>query len=53
VIGRQNRLLDAMYLIVYLDFIAIKVRQSNSMVNKAIFLALGITLEGHKALLGM
>ena len=49
----QNRPLDAVYPIVYLDCIVTKVRQDNSVINKAIFLALGINLEGHKELLGM
>jgi putative transposase len=53
VVEWQNRPLDAMYPIVYLDCIVVKVKQNNSIVNKAVFLALGITLEGHKELLGM
>lgn len=53
VIAWQNRPLDAMYPIVYLDCIVVKVRQNNSIINKSVFLALGITLEGHKELLGM
>lgn len=35
------------------DCIVVKVRQDNSVANKAIFLALGINLEGHKELPGM
>jgi putative transposase len=53
VVEWQNRPLDAMYPIVYLDCIVVKVKQNNSILNKAVFLALGITLEGHKELLGM
>lgn len=53
VVEWQSRPLDAIYAIVYLDCIVIKVRQDNSVINKAIFLALGINLEGHKELLGM
>lgn len=53
VIDWQNRPLDAVYPIVYLDCIVTKVRQDNSVINKAIFLALGINLEGRKELLGM
>lgn len=45
--------LDAIYTIVYLDCIVLKVRQDNRVINKAVFLALGINLEGHKELLGM
>jgi len=53
VVDWQSRPLDAIYPIVYLDCIVVKVRQDNSVINKAIFLALGINLEGHKELLGM
>ncbi|MCE2004289.1 IS256 family transposase [Enterobacter asburiae] len=49
----QNRPLDAMYPIVYLDCIGVKVRQSGSVINKAVYLALGINTEGQKELLGM
>ncbi|ELW79809.1 transposase, mutator family [Acinetobacter sp. WC-743] len=53
VIEWQNRPLDNIYPIVYLDCIVVKVRQDNSVINKAVFLALGVNLEGHKELLGM
>lgn len=53
VIEWQNRELESLYPIVYLDCIVVKVRQDNRVINKAIFLALGINLEGHKELLGM
>lgn len=49
----QNRPLDAIYPIVYMDCIVVKVRHNGSVINKAIFLALGINLDGHKELLGM
>ncbi|WP_145476297.1 IS256 family transposase [Yersinia similis] len=49
----QNRPLDALYPIVYLDCIVVKVRQSGTVINKAVFLALGINTEGQKELLGM
>ncbi|VUT03427.1 IS256 family transposase [Klebsiella spallanzanii] len=49
----QNRQLDALYPIVYMDCIVVKVRQNGSVVNKAVFLALGINTEGQKELLGM
>ncbi|PHM39710.1 IS256 family transposase [Xenorhabdus miraniensis] len=53
VIEWQNRPLDAIYPIVYLDCIVLKVRQDNRVINKSVFLALGINIEGQKALLGM
>jgi transposase-like protein len=49
----QSRPLDEVYPIVYLDCIVVKVRRDNRVINKAIYLALGINLEGHKELLGM
>ncbi len=44
---------DAIYPIVYLDCIVVKIRQDKKVINKAIYLALGVNLEGHKELLGM
>jgi len=49
----QNRPLDSLYPIVYLDCIVVKVRHNGSVINKAVFLALGINTEGKKELLGM
>ncbi|EHR8838300.1 IS256 family transposase [Escherichia coli] len=49
----QNRQLDALYPIVYMDCIVVKVRQNGSVINKAVFLAPGINTEGQKELLGM
>ena len=53
VIEWQSRPLDAIYPIVYLDCIVVKVRQDKRVINKSIFLALGINTEGHKELMGM
>lgn len=49
----QNRPLDAIYSIVYMDCIVVKVRQDGSVINKAVFLSLGVNTEGQKELLGM
>ncbi|MFQ5503155.1 MAG: IS256 family transposase [Phycisphaerae bacterium] len=49
----QSRSLDAVYPIVYLDAIHLKMRESGQVKNQAVYLALGITLEGHKELLGL
>jgi transposase-like protein len=46
VIERQSRPLDSVYPIVYLDCIALKIRQDNRVINKAVYLALGIKMEG-------
>ena len=53
VVEWQNRPLDAVYPIVYLDCIVLKIRQDKRVINKAIYLVLGINVEGHKELLGM
>lgn len=49
----QSRPLDTLYPIVYLDCIVVKVRQNKQVINKSIYIALGIDLEGHKQLLGL
>ena len=53
VVEWQNRPLDAVYPIVYMDCIVLKIRQDKRVINKAIYLALGINVEGHKELLGL
>lgn len=53
VVEWQNRPLDAVYPIVYLDCIVLKIRQDKRVINKAVYLALGVNLEGHKELLGI
>ena len=49
----QNRELDEMYPIVYLDALRVKIRDGARVQNKAIYLALGINLNGFKEVLGM
>ena len=49
----QNRPLDAVYPIVYMDGIVVKEHQDGRVINKTIYLVLGITTEGHKELLGI
>ncbi|EGQ8510594.1 IS256 family transposase [Vibrio parahaemolyticus] len=53
VIEWQSRSLDEIYPIVYLDCIVVKVRQDKQVINKAVYLALGVNMEGQKELLGM
>ena len=53
VIEWQSRPLDPVYPIVYLDCIVLKVRQDKHVINKSVYLALGVTMEGQKELLGM
>lgn len=53
VIEWQSRPLEPLYPIVYLDCLVVKIRQDKQVINKSVFLALGVNLEGHKELLGM
>lgn len=48
-----NRTLDAVYPIVFMDAVHFKVREDNKIVTKAIYVALGITIDGMKDILGM
>ena len=49
----QARPLDALYPILYLDCIHVKVRDAGAVRNKAVFLAIGVNLDGHKEVLGL
>jgi len=49
----QNRPLEELYPILYMDCLQLKVRENQRVINKAVYLALGVTMEGHKELLGM
>lgn len=49
----QNRQLDALYPIVYMDAIRVKVRDNGHVANKAVYLAIGVKLDGDKEVLGM
>jgi len=53
VVEWQSRPLDPIYPIVYLDCIVLKIRQDKRVINKSVYLALGVNLEGNKELLGM
>ena len=53
VVEWQSRPLDAVYPIVYLDCIVLKIRQDKQVINKSVYLALGVNMEGHKELLGL
>jgi putative transposase len=49
----QNRPLDSLYPIIYLDALRVKIREDGRIYNKAIHLVLGINLEGYKEILGI
>lgn len=47
----RNRSLDGIYPILYLDCIHLKAKNNLTIINKAIYLAIGINIEGNKELL--
>ena len=49
----QNRPLEEVYPIVYLDALQLKIRDGGHIRNKAVYLAIGVNLEGMKEVLGM
>jgi len=49
----QSRPLDAIYPIIYMDCIHVKVRDAGAVRTKAVYLALGVNLQGQKELLGI
>jgi putative transposase len=49
----QSSPLEAVYPIVYLDALIMKVRDNGHIENKAIYVALGVNLEGQKEVLGL
>ncbi len=53
VVTWQNRPLDDLYLIVWMDGIVFKVRENSKVINKTIYLAVGLNREGRKEVLGM
>lgn len=53
IIGWQNRPLESVYLIVWMDGIVFKVRENSKVINKTIYLAVGLNRDGKKEVLGM
>ena len=49
----QQRPLDALYPVVYLDCLVVRSRDSGAVQNKSVYLALGINTDGEKELLGL
>jgi putative transposase len=49
----QNRPLEAFYGIVFLDALYVKMRHEGRVENRAVYVALGINLEGRKDVLGL
>ncbi len=53
IIAWQNRPLEAVYLIVWMDGIVFKVRENSKVVNKTVYIAVGLRTDGLKEVLGM
>lgn len=49
----QSRPLEAVYPILYLDALQVKIRDGSHVRNKAIYLVIGINLQGLKEVLGL
>ena len=49
----RSRQLEAIYPIVYLDAIVVKVREDGRVIKKSVYIAIGVNLSGKKELLGM
>jgi putative transposase len=49
----QQRPLESIYAVVFLDAIHYHVRSEGQIVKKAVYIAIGVSLDGHKDVLGM
>jgi putative transposase len=49
----QDRPLEALYPIVYLDALMVKMRQDGKVDNRAVYTAIGINIDGEKSVLGL
>jgi putative transposase len=49
----QNRPLDTVYPILYLDAIFVKIKDEGHIRNKAVYIAVAVNMEGHKEVLGL
>ncbi len=49
----QNRPLDPVYPIVYLDALMVKIREASHVRNRAIYVAIGVNMQGQKEVLGL
>lgn len=49
----QNRPLDKTYPIIYLDALVIKCKEDKRVINKAVYIALGVNMDGKKEILGI
>ena len=53
IVAWQNRPLEPIYLIVWMDGIVFKVRENSKVVNKTVYIAVGLRRDGKKEVLGL
>jgi len=53
IVAWQNRPLESVYLIVWMDGIVFKVRENSKVINKTIYIAVGLKRDGKKEVLGL
>jgi len=53
IVAWQNRPLDPVYLIVWMDGIVFKVRENSKVINKTVYIAVGLRRDGKKEVLGL
>ena len=53
IVSWQNRALESIYLIVWMDGIVFKVRENSKVINKTIYIAVGLKRDGKKEVLGL
>jgi len=49
----QNRPLEPIYPIVYMDALYVRMRDNGHVQNRAVYVAIGVNLDGHKEVLGL
>lgn len=53
VVAWQNRPLEPVYLVVWMDGIVFKVREGSKVINRTVYLAVGLRTDGHREVLGL
>lgn len=53
IVAWRNRPLDPVYLIVWMDGISFKVRENSKVINKTVYIAVGLKTNGMKEVLGL
>ncbi len=53
IVAWQNRPLESVYLIIWMDGIVFKVRENSKVINKTIYIAVGLRKDGLKEVLGL